>query len=124
MKKITSIFCLLTMLFLWTSCVTSTKVSFYTDVEGADVYIDNKKIGQTPIIDYKMQNNAFNDETIIIRKAGYEEVNKHIYKEIKWLNAVTGYLFLFPLIWSYGPKAEQYYLLTPVSDNKIPEQKQ
>lgn len=121
MKKIVPIICLLTTIMSWTGCVTSTKVSIYTDVEGADVFIDNKKIGQTPIIKYKMKNIAWEDEVIIIRKEGYEEVNRYMYKEIKWWNAITGYFFLIPLIWSYGPKPEQHYLLTPLRPNQGPE---
>ena len=38
---------LLLLVFL-TSCVSSTRVSFNTDVEGAEVYVDGELIGTTP----------------------------------------------------------------------------
>lgn len=31
------------------SCVTKTNVTFYTDQDGADVYVDEEYIGKTPV---------------------------------------------------------------------------
>ncbi|HOE07544.1 MAG TPA: PEGA domain-containing protein [Treponemataceae bacterium] len=48
MNKKSCIALVLLVLFVFSSCVTKTKVSFTSDIPGAEVFIDGESMGQTP----------------------------------------------------------------------------
>ncbi|WP_147634705.1 PEGA domain-containing protein [Treponema pectinovorum] len=102
------------MLFvMFASCVTSTRVQFNTDVEGATLYIDGEKIGTTPT-QVKLSNGIWNDPDIILKKEGYQDLRTDLAKEVKGVNLVAGLLIWWPsLLWVYGPKKTQNYMLFP-----------
>lgn len=114
MKKVISAFLILVILMsIISSCVTKTNVTFNTDVEGADVYVDGEYIGKTPITK-KMSNAVWEDPDILIKKDGYQDMQLSVKKEVKTVNLVCGILLWWPsLLWVHGPKAQQHYLLSP-----------
>ncbi len=103
---------LLLLVFL-TSCVSSTRVSFNTDVEGAEVYVDGELIGTTPT-QKKLSNAIWEDPDVLIKKDGYKDLRTSVYQEMKPVNLVCGLLLWWPsLLYVYGPKKAQHYILTP-----------
>ncbi len=100
-----------------TSCVSQTRVNFRTDVEGADVYVDGEKIGTTPV-QMKLSNAVWNDPDIVIKKDGYKDLYAGLKKEAKGANIVLGVLLWWPsLLWCYGPKKNQNFMLEPSASN-------
>ena len=118
MKKIGAVVWLsVFVLTLVTSCVTHTRVSFNTDVPGADVYVDGEYIGKTPATT-RMSNAVWDDPDILIRKDGYKDIHTGTKKEIKAVNLIFGLFFWLPsLLWVQGPLSHQYYMLTPENNN-------
>lgn len=108
MKKILGITLLISVLL--TSCVTSTMVSFNGNVDGAEVYIDDVYMGETPL-EVKMSNFVTEEPTIVIEKDGYEPYKGRLKKETKVINVITGILFYIPFLWCYGPKDVQAFRL-------------
>lgn len=108
MKKILGITLLISVLL--TSCVTSTMVSFNGNVDGAEVYIDDVHVGQTPV-DVEMTNLVTEEPTVVIEKDGYESYRGKVKKEVKILNLISGFFFFIPYLWCYGPKDVQTYRL-------------
>ena len=103
--------------FFFSSCVTSTVVRFNTDVDGAEIMVDGFKIGTTPT-QYKMSNGFWEDPDVSIKKEGFKDLNFGVKKEVKVFNVVTGvvlspFTLCIPLLWSYGPKTNQNYVMIP-----------
>ena len=107
---------LLLLLFL-AGCATNTKVNFYTNVDGAEVYVDGELIGVSPV-QTKLSNAIWNDPQILIKKDGYMDLRTYVKKELKVGNLLSG-IFLspitccVPLLWVFGPDSYQNYILTP-----------
>lgn len=112
MKKFSAIISALVLVLFLASCVSSTRVSFYSNVEGAEVYVDGELIGNTPVT-VKMSNAIWEWPDITIKKDGYEEIKDvQLAKELKVPNAVLGVLVNeFALLWVWGPKKVQHYNL-------------
>lgn len=108
------IVCILIFSIFFTSCVTSTNVSFTTDIEGTEVIIDGKSYGTEPG-KVKISNAMWEEPKIVLRKDGYKTKYGYLKKEVKVVNAIFGVLGLglWPsYLWIYGPKSEQYYIMT------------
>lgn len=113
MKKIISILLLAALLFTTMGCVSSTNVTFYTDVEGAEVFVDGQSIGTTPITT-SMSNAVWEDPEILIRKEGYKDLRTNVRKELKGPNVAFGVLLnTFAWLWCYGPKSAQNFMMIP-----------
>lgn len=96
-------------------CVSSTRVSFATDEDGAEVYVDGELIGTTPV-EAKLSNAIWDDPDVLIRKDGFKDLRTGVDKEIKAVNLVCGILLWWPsLLYVSGPKERQHYILTPES---------
>jgi len=80
-------------------------------IEGANVLVDGRSIGQTPDASIEVSNRLGDLPMIRVWKDGYRPVNTQATGEIKISQAVTGVFFLIPLFWVYGPKAEQNILM-------------
>lgn len=94
-------------------CVSSTKVTFATDVDGAEVYVDGELVGTTPV-QTKLSNAIWEDPDVLIRKDGYKDLHSSVNKELKTVNLVCGILLWWPsLLYVSGPKKTQNYILTP-----------
>ncbi len=104
-----SVFLLLSL----TSCVTSTNVTFYADVEETEVYVDGQLIGTTPVTT-KLSNAIWDDPTVTLKKDGYKTMTTGLQKEAKGVNIVLGLLVDWPaFLWCYGPKANQNFMMIP-----------
>ena len=111
------IFSVVFLALFFSSCVTSTNVSFNTDIEGAEVMLDGMKIGITPT-QSKLSNAIWEDPDVFIRKEGYRDLYLSVKKEIKVVNVLTGvvlspFTYFIPLLWCYGPKKNQNYVMIP-----------
>jgi hypothetical protein len=104
-------------------CQTTTMVNINTNVPDAQVVVDGKIIGTTPIERVPIKNSSGRTYPVIIEKEGYEIYRGSLATETKAANAtavVVGYIF-FPLIlplllcinalWIDGPQSDQYFVL-------------
>jgi len=100
----------------FTGCVTSTNVLISSDEPGATIMIDGEKVGTTPI-KVKMSNAIWEDPDVLIKKEGFKDLNVGVKKEVKPVNLVCGIIIWWPsLLWVYGPKKNQSYILIPESE--------
>jgi hypothetical protein len=121
MNKIISIV-LLTAFF--SACQTTTLVNINTNVPGAQVVLDGKILGATPITEIKIKNSVGKNYRVIIEKEGYETLQRTLQTETKTAAVtavVVGYVFswaLLPMLlwinglWMEGPVPDQYFVLT------------
>ncbi len=115
MNRKSCIALVLLVLVVFSSCVTKTKVSFTTDIPGAEVIIDGESIGQTPCT-AEITNAVWEDQEVIVRKNGLKDYKTELKKEPKIINIITGVLLApvtlyIPLLWCYGPEETQYFEL-------------
>ncbi|MDR2159165.1 MAG: PEGA domain-containing protein [Treponema sp.] len=120
MKRIMSIIVIAALL---SACQTTTRVNINTNVPGAQVVLDGKVLGATPITGVKIKNSSGKSYSIIIEKEGYETLHRSLQKETKTGNAtavVIGYVFswaILPMLlwinglWTEGPVPDQYFVL-------------
>lgn len=110
-------FLMLTVMVLgFSGCVSSSRVTFYTEEDGANVYIDGELIGQTPVT-VELSNAVWEDPDILLKKDGYRDLNTELRREVKGANVAFGLLLnTFAWLWVYGPKEQQHFILT--SENK------
>lgn len=105
-KTFTSFTAGLLLLAMFSSCVSSTRVNFNTDVDG-------EEIGTTPA-QIKLSNAIWENPDVVIKKDGYKDLYTDLNKEVKGVNLVCGLLLWTPsLLFVYGPKKSQHYMLTP-----------
>lgn len=101
-------------IFTLSSCVTHTNVTFESVPVGADVYVDGRKIGQTPIT-RRLGNGFWEDPSVEVEMDGYVPISGSVEKELKGWNLAFGILLWWPsLAWSWGPADEQFYSLRPM----------
>lgn len=95
------------MAFVTMSC--STLVRIETDIPGAEVRINNKEIGKTPL-ETKLSNDAFKTYRVEIAKEGYDTLHTDLDKEVKAGNLIAGLIIIWPLLlWCYGPAPYQHF---------------
>ena len=97
--------------FITTSCATMVRID--SNVKDASVSINHEKIGQTPATT-KLSDFVFNSYTVSVEKEGYLPYVGPIKKEVKIVPVLFCWVYLVPLLWSYGPKPSQYFELSPV----------
>ena len=92
-----------------TGCVTHTNVTIDSEPQGAEVRLDNRKVGETPVT-LQLSNALWEDPVVHLQADGYRDMYGSLDKEIKGVNLAVGF-FLFPpsLLWCYGPDQYQHY---------------
>ena len=105
-KKYVAVLFIVVVCFL-SSCVSTTKVNFSTNVDPAELYIDGESKGKTPIV-VRISNAIWDDSKVEIRKMGYKVVDVRMDKEFKCLNFVLGIVPWWPsMYYAFGPKEMQ-----------------
>jgi hypothetical protein len=120
MNKIVSIVLLAAFL---SACKTTTHVNITTNAPGAQVVLNGKMLGITPITDVKVKNSSGQSYNVIIEKEGYKTLYRKLETETKTANAtavVIGYIFSWAILpallcinalWMEGPVPDQYFVL-------------
>ncbi len=91
----------------------ASNINIKSKPEGADVYIDNIKMGKTPL-QYADTAIAGTTKNIKIKKEGYVPLETVIRKsEFQLGPCIGGLLVLFPFIWILGYPAVQEFELEP-----------
>ncbi|NBB90265.1 MAG: PEGA domain-containing protein [Spirochaetes bacterium] len=102
--------------FLFSSCVSATNVTFYTEPEGAQVYVDDQYLGESPA-SKRMTNGVWADSRVHVEAEGYKSSYTRVDKEIKAANLALGLLIWWPaLLWVHGPEPRQRIELAPLED--------
>ncbi|MFP3960383.1 MAG: PEGA domain-containing protein [Spirochaetaceae bacterium] len=92
----------------------ATNVTFYTKPEGAEVYVDDEPIGESPARK-RMTNAVWKNPKVRAEQEGYYPRTTNVDKEIKAANLLVGILVWWPtLLWAYGPEKSQRIVLRPV----------
>ena len=103
----------LILMLSFAGCVSSSKVTFATDVEGAEVYVDGELIGNTPVT-ITLSNAVWKNPSITFKKDGYVTMDTYLQKEVKPANIVFGLCLNWPaFLWCYGPCEKQNFILPP-----------
>lgn len=114
MKKVFEVLMSCLIIFFLTGCTTT--VTFRTDVEGAEIFLDGEPLGTTPVTK-KISNLAWVDPDVVIKKQGYKTEHKWLDREVKTVSLIGGVLTLpfcvgvIPLLCCYGPKKNQFFFL-------------
>jgi hypothetical protein len=91
----------------------STMVTINSEPEGAEVYLDQRYMGDTPITK-ELSNLITHQYRIRLEKEGYKTIRGELQKEIKPGILVVGILLTWiPLLWVYGPQEHHFYKLQP-----------
>lgn len=89
----------------------STMVTIQSDPSGAEIILNNQKIGKTPFA-VSLSDFAFNSYDVTLKKDGYSDFHGRIAKEAK-AGAIIGGLFSWiPFLWCYGPQPYQTFYLS------------
>ncbi len=95
----------------------STMVTIQSEPSGADIILNNQKVGKTPFA-VKLSDFAFNSYDVTLKKEGYADYHGRIAKEAK-AGAIIGGLFIWvPFLWCYGPQPYQTFYLSE-KDGKV-----
>jgi len=107
----------ITMIVILSGCSTTMMVTA-TDqqgrpIPGANVVVDGQHIGQTPGASTSVSN-FIGTTQITVTADGYFPRNFVATREFKVAPFIGG-LFLWPMwLWTWGPRAEQHVILTPM----------
>lgn len=93
----------------------STMVTIQSDPSGADVFINNRKMGKTPYV-AKLDDFIATNHQITLKKDGFEDFNGVLAKEAKVGAIIGGIFFLIPFLWCYGPSPYQQFALSAKSN--------
>jgi preprotein translocase subunit YajC len=121
MKKIFTLSIILFSIFTFSSC--STLVNINSEPQGAQVIVDGKMLGKTPV-KVEISNLAWAEYRVVLTKEGYNPVDRYLIKEVKILPAVASVPFCFapwPLIWVQGPQDNQFFILQKTNNSITPE---
>lgn len=100
-----------------TGCISSTKVTITSNAPDAELYIDNQYVGVTPYTK-KMSNLAWEQHELLVKKEGFSPSKQKMQKELKVFNTISGlFLWMPSLLFSYGPKPNQYISLYKLADS-------
>jgi hypothetical protein len=97
---------------VFAGCTMTTKVTIETNVPGAQVNLDGKIIGVTPIENYKIKNRVLKEYPVLLTKDGYKPTYSKLKTETK-LASMIGSILIIPAIWLEGPQKLQYFVMTP-----------
>lgn len=115
-KKLPLILVTISAIFIFESCVSSTRVVIDSKPSNADVYSEGQYLGKTPV-STKLSNLVWDDPDIILSKEGYNNMPVTLKREPKIPNIVIGYFVnIFAYLWCYGPKENQCFVLTPIDE--------
>jgi hypothetical protein len=101
-------------------CATSTQVNINTNVPDANVVLDGKQMGKTPIKQVKVKNNASRSYQVVIEKEGYKTYTGYLQKEDKPA-AIAAVVIGYCLIWTILPAA-LLLLYIPAMQGPVPDQ--
>ncbi len=100
------------------SCASHTIIKSFPP--GADVYLDDKKIGVTPL-EYSDFAVAGTEKNIRLEKEGYKPFQAIMMKDKFQALPFIGTIFcLFPIAWIFGYPDEQIYELEELPDKRGP----
>lgn len=88
----------------------STMVTIQSDPPGADIILNNQKIGKTPFA-VSLSDFAFNNYDVLLKKDGFQDFHGRIAKEPKAGAIIGGIFFWVPILWCYGPQPYQTFYL-------------
>ncbi|MDR2185526.1 MAG: PEGA domain-containing protein [Treponema sp.] len=111
-RKITGFTAFLLVSVFLAGCTMTTKITIETDVPGAQVNLDGKIIGVTPIENYKVKNRIFKEYPVLLTKEGYKPTYSKLKTESK-LASMIGSILIIPAIWMEGPQKLQYFVMEP-----------
>jgi hypothetical protein len=97
-------------------CSTITWVSIDSDPPGASVIVNDRKIGNTPVL-VALGNESWQDYYVDFRKDGYLPLRRKLEKEVKTINVIGGLFFYFPFMWVYGPRSDYFFPLQSARDS-------
>lgn len=98
--------------FSFASC--STTVRFRANAPDATLRIDGRYYGTVPT-KVRLSNFLLNLYEVEVEAEGYEPYEGPLDKEFKLGPALFFWLYFVPLLWSYGPRDDQYFVLEPRS---------
>lgn len=106
---------LLLAAMMFAGCVT--RVFFDSSEEGAEVYLDGEKLGETPFA-AEISAYAWYDPFVVIKKEGYKDLKTELKKAPRAGNIAAGVIFIgalpisMPCLFTcYGPDKRQYFEL-------------
>jgi hypothetical protein len=107
----------LMIVVLFSGCTTMMRVNA-VDPNGEQIYdarvlIDGEYIGETPEATAIVSNFIAESPEIRVTKDGYNSRSIEPNKEIKIPALIAGVFVWVPLLWVWGPKAQQTVVLTP-----------
>jgi len=110
-KQISVVKALITLALMVSVAGCSTMVTIQSDPPGADIILNNQKIGKTPFA-VKLSDFAFNSYDVLLKKDGYVDFHGRVAKEAK-AGAIVGGFFLWgiPWLWCYGPQPYQTFYM-------------
>ena len=89
----------------------STMVTIQSEPPGADIILNNQKVGKTPFA-VRLSDFAFNSYDVTLKKEGFSDFQGRIAKEAK-AGAIIGGVFVgIPFLWCYGPQPYQTFYLS------------
>ena len=122
-KNFSRVISLLLITVFFAGCSTMMTVSAVDPqgrpVNNARVLLDNEFIGETPNANANVSNFIGNSPVIRVMADGYHDRTTPVQNEVKVPNLVAGLLLgwtglgLLPLLWVWGPRAQQTVMLMP-----------
>ena len=113
MNKFVSIIVLVSVLVM--SCSTTTSFAVYDQLTGNEltdytIQIEGRTLRYGETI--SLSNAVWKEYNAIVRKDGYILKQVNLQKEIKPVPLIVGlFLTIIPLLWCYGPEANQTFML-------------
>jgi len=99
---------LFVIIIFFTQCSTTVRIT--SDPAGAQVYINEKSVGKTPI-EISKSDFVFTSYRIRLTLEGYRTIYSELDKEFKPCACAGGLLLIFPFLWVSGPKEVQHFVL-------------
>jgi hypothetical protein len=92
------------------SCVTQTQVTIESSPPDAEVYLNDRPVGKTPVT-VVLGNEAWQEYRLELRKEGYAVLTRLLMKEVKTTNVIGGIFLTLPFLWVYGPQSYYRFVL-------------
>ena len=107
---------ILMILIFFSSCATTMTVNAIDPngrpIDQATVLVNSENIGKTPSASTRVSNAVWEDTVITVIAEGYSTRTTQAVKEVKIGTLIAGlFLIWIPLLWVYGPKAQQNVVL-------------